>query len=161
MRTLTLALCFAAAVTAADDPAGWTKARWGMTETELAEAFGPEIVHLDPPERISGVPVHLAVDVDLAGTPFRAILAPDKDGKLYNVVLSPRQEKDRSPYTFQSIENLLVQKYGHPWKTAANHTTELQWSFPSTVIVLSITEMKQLDFCLLTLQYKHKTEDKI
>jgi len=146
---------------AADDPGGWTKARWGMTEPQLIEAFGPSIVRLDPPEAVGGIPIHLAVDIALVGSSFRALLAPDKDGHLYNVLISPRQSKDRNEVTFELLENLLVEKYGRPWKSEAGHETNLQWSFATTVIRLAIDQVKEFNFCILTLQYIRKTDEPI
>lgn len=144
---------------AADDPGGWSKAKWGMTEPQLADAFGSAMVRLDPPERISGRPIHLAVDLDLAATPFRALLIPDADGHLSSVLLSPRSDKNRSGYTFAAVQQLLVQKYGRPWKSEAKDTTSLQWSLPTTVITLTLIEDKQFGFAILTLQYKRKLAD--
>lgn len=36
-------------MSAADDPGGWSNARWGMTSTQLLTSFGSEAVKLDPP----------------------------------------------------------------------------------------------------------------
>jgi len=149
--------CFS--LPAADDPGGWSKAKWGMSEPQLADAFGPGIVRLDPPDKVSGIPVLLAVDLDLAGSPFRAKLILDKYGKLSSVLLQPRQTDACGAYLFQSLQNSLVEKYGRPWKSEAGMSTDLQWSLATTVIHLSLAQEKQLGFCLLTLQYKHKPVD--
>jgi hypothetical protein len=37
--TAVLISCVAFAQSAADDPGGWTKAKWGMTEDEVKAAF--------------------------------------------------------------------------------------------------------------------------
>ncbi|MDR3566322.1 MAG: hypothetical protein P4N59_33475 [Negativicutes bacterium] len=160
-KGILVSLLVVAAAIAADDPGGWTKAKWGMTEAQLAEAFGPDIVRLDPPDSIAGgkIKIFQAVDVQIGGTPFRAKLVPDKDGKLDSVLFSARDKKDVNQYTFQSLQELLVQKYGRPWKSAAGQDAEFQWSLGSTVITLSFTQYKDVDWSNLILQYRHKSPD--
>jgi hypothetical protein len=132
-----------------------------MTEPQLVEAFGSDIIRLDPPERLVDTPVRLAVDVILDAKPFRALLAPDKDGKLSIVLLSPKRDEDRSEYTYQALQQLLVQKYGTPFESHAGSTIESQWTLPTTVITLTVLGSSRLPIHHLSLQYRRKVADRL
>lgn len=137
MRPLLCAVALGAVLFAAD-PGGWSKAKWGMTEDQILQAFGAEAVRLEPPEKVSDVPVHIAVPIQLAGVPFRALMIPDEDGKLSSVLLAPVHTSDETDVLFQNLKELLSQKYGHPLLTTQEgHFTEVLWLAGSTVITLS------------------------
>lgn len=145
--------------TLADDPGGWSKAKWGMTEAQLADAFGPANIVREP---LAGGATAPGVDVEIDGRPFRAVFGL-KDGKLSGVSLSPRQDKDRTAFSFQSIVDLLVEKYGRPWKSETGQmlrTVEYQWTLPTTVISVSFTTAPGLsDTAILNLHYARRHSD--
>jgi len=103
-------LTVASVAAAADDPGGWSKAKWGMSAPQLTDAFGAKNIIL------VGASAEPGIDVEIAGRPFRAVFGL-KDGKLCSVSLNPREDKDRSESVFQTIVELLVEKYGLPWKS--------------------------------------------
>lgn len=158
-RSILICTLFTVAAAAADDPGGWSKAKWGMTEPQIASAFGADrIVHI--PLAAGGA--QPGVDIDLVGAPFRAMFGL-KDGRLAGVNISPRQEKDRNDQVFESLVNALVEKYGRPWKSETGQmlkTTEYQWSLPTTVITASFTTASSVtDICILDIHYGRRSVD--
>jgi hypothetical protein len=146
----------AGAAFAADDPGGWSKAKWGMTEPQLTETFGAASIVRVP---LAGGGSWPGIDVDLLGTAFRAALALDKDGRLSAVTLSPRDNKAADEFLFQRLQDALFEKYGRPWKSTAGHNTKFQWSFPTTSITLTMFQDKSLDFCMISLSYDRRAAD--
>jgi hypothetical protein len=157
VRLILIYTLLAGAAFAADDPGGWSKAKWGMNEIQLADAFGADLIHTGDPSKA----IHLAVDVALADVPFRAELALDKDGKLAHVLLTPRRDKDADEFLFEHLQDALVLKYGRPWKSTAGHSTKYQWSFPATSITLSIFQDKELGACMISLSYDRRADDSL
>jgi hypothetical protein len=120
---------------AAEDPGGWTKAKWGMSEADLRAAF-PEARRLDPPEPVNKAT--LTIDsVKLADIEFTVYFSPDPKGHLSRVILNPRYSADANDRVFQALENALVEKYGRASKTEEDNVTILQWRFPQTTIELT------------------------
>jgi len=150
-----LALVIAAAAIAADDPAGWSKSRWGMTDDEILQAFDGQAVRLATPER-NGARVSIP-SVELAGTKFHVWFIPDKSGHLCSVVFTSIDPPSDS--IAQSIEELLAAKYGHPWKTQATHTTDALWTIGTTVIRVTHTRLR--GFQMLVLRYSVQSSDPI
>jgi hypothetical protein len=195
-----------AGLASAQDPGGWSKAKWGMTEAQLAAAFGRDIVRLNPPVQMgvtaeqirqsedadsaweqtkaqldeqsrqhgvsvpprpaaqpkpkqepNAVDVRLAIQpVDIDGAQFRALLIPDKVGKLDSVQLCPIHNADATDARFQSLEQLLVQKYGRPWSTKDSISQEFQWTRGQTVISLTLVHLPFTGGTSLTILYKLK-----
>ena len=113
---------------AADDPGGWSKARWGMTDAQLSDAFGTDSLHLDG---------HFSVNLTVAKIPCHAMMDLDKDGHLTVVGIEPVKTTDMTDVLYLSLQDMLVQKYGRPWKSSEeNGITNLQWTFPTTLITL-------------------------
>ena len=132
---------------AAEDPGGWTKAKWGMSSSEIIKLFQPDATGVSP--RIT-VPSY-----EIAGTKFRVLFILDKDDHLDHVSLSPIEMSDSTDQLFQSLEDLLVEKYGRPWRSEEAGTTEYQWTFPTTLVTLSRTK-SSLGPALLSISYKHR-----
>jgi hypothetical protein len=130
-----------------------------MTEAQLADAFGVANIVRVPLAGGSAAP---AVDVEIEGRPFRASFGL-KNGGLSSVTLSPRQDKDGTAYVVQSLVDLLVEKYGRPWKSETGktlRTVNYQWSLPTTVIALSFTTAPGLsDLSILALTYTRHSAD--
>lgn len=136
---------------AADDPGGWTRAKWGMNSGEILKLFQGDAAGATP--RLT-IPSY-----EVTGTKFRVLLIMDKDDRLDHVSMSPIAMADSTDALFQSVEELLVQKYGRPWKSDEAGTTEFQWTFPTTVITLSRTKSAIAGAALLSVSYKHRASD--
>jgi hypothetical protein len=144
---------------AADDPAGWSKARWGMTDQQIIDGFAGQAVRLDPPDKVNGARVWIE-SLDLAGTNFQVYMVPDKDGRLSSVLLSPRDLADGTDSLFQTLGELLVQKYGRPWKTGEEDgITEEQWTFSTTVVTLTRGKLPMTKTRIVNIQYRKKSPD--
>ena len=156
MRTATLIVMIAATAMAADDPGGWTAAKWGMTDAQILAAI-PSATRLDPPD--AGAHVHIK-SFDLAGAAFHVLFQSDKDGRLQAVLLSPVGDPAEGiDHLFQTLQHLLVEKYGRPWTSTEGHETEIQWSLKTTTIALSRVKFPGMDIQILNLHYKRKSAD--
>lgn len=161
MRILYIMMALAVASSAADDPGGWSKARWGMTDEEILKAFDGQVVRfaaVDPHQR-----ARVGIEaLDVAGIKVKVYMAPGSDEKLEHILFAPALA-DQTDDTFQAFENLLVQKYGKPWKSDDSSNTELQWTFPTTVITLTRSELPRLAgmprTILVHLVYKKRVEN--
>ena len=144
----------AALAAAADDPAGWTTAKWGMTAEQILAAV-PQAQRLDPPEK-NGARVHIP-ELDLAGGQFHVYFVPDKDGLLRAVVLTTPITPPPAGFDslVQNLQNLLVEKYGRPWKSDGEVATEFEWSFATTTITLSRMKFEGKTLSV-TLRYRKK-----
>ena len=146
MRSIALFLVLSTVSIAADDPGGWSKAKWGMTDPQLRESVDADSTH--------------PAAFDLAGVACRAKLTLDPDGKLRMVLISPANPADQTDALYQRLQDLLVQKYGRPWKSSEESgITELQWTFPTTVITLTRAKLPMVSDRFVTLQYKRKPSD--
>ena len=157
MRTITILIIMAAAAAAQPaDPGGWTAAKWGMSDAQILAAI-PAATRLDPPD--AGAHVHIK-SFDLAGAAFHVLFQTDQDGRLQAVLLSPVGDPAEGiDYLFQTIQNLLVEKYGRPWTSTEAHETEIQWSLKTTTITLSRVKFPGIDIQILNLHYKRKSAD--
>jgi hypothetical protein len=154
MRTLYIVALAAVAAIAADDPGGWSKARWGMTDDEIVKAFDGQVTRFSAVDPYQHARVGIE-SLDIAGAKFKVYMSPGPDGKLDHVLFTPISASDQTDQTFQSVENLLVQKYGRPWKSDEDQT-ELQWSFPTTTIHLSRMKFPGSDMRLINLIYRQR-----
>ena len=150
-------LATAAVLVAADDPGGWTAAKWGMTDEQILQAV-PAATRLDPPEKFNHARVHIP-SFDLAGSRFHVYFIPGPAGQLDQVLLSAEPCDAGYDVLFQQLQELLVQKYGRPWSSAEGNTTEFQWSLKTTTITLSRTKNQAINIEFLHLQYSKKSAD--
>jgi hypothetical protein len=161
LATVTMMLAVSTATAAAaEDPAGWSKARWGNTDAEIIRAFGGEVVLFDHPDKN----IHARVGIesmDLAGTKFRVYMVPGPDERLQRVFISPCSHDDETDAVFQTLEELLVQKYGPPWKSSESDTTSLQWTFNTTIITLARIRIPAIRFQMVHLEYTQKSATSI
>jgi hypothetical protein len=149
-------LMMATAFIAADDPGGWTAAKWGMTDAQILQAV-PTATRLDPPDADAHVQIK---SFPLAGSDFHVLFQSDKDGRLQAVLLSPiGTPSEGFDYLFQNLQNLLVEKYGRPWSSTEGHQTKIQWSLKTTTITLSQAKFPGIDIQILNLHYKRKDPD--
>lgn len=142
------------AAIAADDPGGWSKANWGMTADQILAAFPGEAARMPEPDKYNHAAVSID-SIDVAGTTFRVYFIPDDAGRLAAVNIQPRDMAGNSESTFQSVENLLVEKYGRPWKSD-DAETELQWTFPTTTLTLAKTTLPGSRAVFVSLTYTHR-----
>jgi hypothetical protein len=151
MKLTTLCLLAAAAAAfAADDPGGWTKAKWGMTDDQILAAFPGQAVRLDPPD----AGAHIGIKTfDLADSPFDVRFLSDAAGLRKVVLTALSQPSPRLDALFQDLENLLVDKYGRPWKSDEAGDTDFQWSFPTTTITLGRTKVSGFGTQFVSLIY--------
>jgi hypothetical protein len=122
---------------AADDPGGWSKAKWGMTEAQLSAAFGADF-HEVPDlhgatDYLGRFRFSLWVDLTVGKIPCRATPHFDKDGHLDSVSITPNKFEDETVVLSLNLRDLLVQKYGPPSKSTEDMD---QWTFPTTLITL-------------------------
>ena len=154
---------------AAADPAGWSNARWGMTEDQVLKAFPNRAARLAEPipsctilnakgERKEAAPIAIE-KVPIGTTEYRACFYFTA-GKLSSVDLQPLAEADKTPDEFDRVEALLVEKYGKPWQSRDKFEQASRWAFQTTRIALLLFRFELGDFkkYSLTLRYSHKTD---
>ncbi|HTX34337.1 MAG TPA: hypothetical protein VME43_04920 [Bryobacteraceae bacterium] len=156
IRRTYIMVALALACAAVEDPGGWTKAKWGMTDDQVLAAFPGQAARLDPPE-LNGARVSIK-SIELSGAEFRVYFIPDAAGHLRAVILNAVKPTGA---LFQSLENLLVAKYGRPWKTDEAGDSGVQWSFPTTVITLTRVQVPNFGTQFLSLAYKLKVDERI
>src|SRR5216683_1237390 len=91
------------------EPAGWSKARWGMTEQQILDAFAGEATVLDgpTPERtFNGVLVTVGIkSLSIGGTAYRVFFLMDPKTKtLHEVNLYPLSKADVTLEEFHAME---------------------------------------------------------
>ncbi len=135
-----------------EDIKGWNKARWGMTEREIANAFKGKVEQLREPiiDKQEGIYVKQEInDLTFANTKFTvSFVMDDKSNQLREVVLTPKGSHFR--VLFGILEKKLVTKYG-PVTYRDKEDIDMQklgkngygpdqisrvWRFPSTLITL-------------------------
>ena len=135
-----------------EDIKGWNKARWGMTEREIANAFKGKVEQLREPiiDKQEGIYVKQEInDLTFANTKFTvSFVMDDKSNQLMEVVLTPKGSHFR--VLFGILEKKLVTKYG-PVTYRDKEDIDMQklgkngygqdqisrvWRFPSTLITL-------------------------
>jgi len=141
-----------ALVVGANDPGGWSRAKWGMTESQLLEAgIATRLKH---PDRLKdGTPLNIGVEsVAIGQVNFKAGFAIDPETGLRAVYLEPVSRDDFNEAVFGVVEELLVEKYGKPW----NRDSVDQWSFPTTKITLRLHSVPAIHFQWLSLVYERR-----
>lgn len=140
-----------------DDPSGWTKAKWGMTEQDLRKVF-PEAEPLQKDVFQHLDIQHFRIDGESIGAKlaelFKVTFVLDKEAKLTSVHLATEGKLVKSDGTdfggpplsvAQFTEIFLLQKltdnYGKPTQTSSEEDSGTQaqkwvWIFPTTQISL-------------------------
>jgi hypothetical protein len=170
MKSVAAALLIATTLFAADDPGGWTAAKWGMSLDQIRQAV-PSAADLTTPEPARTLYIGgkkflaiLGVDpLDIAGFAWRAHFLLDRQ-KLFAVVLMPGDKTATSVQEFSRVEGLLVEKYGRPFERHVGSATEFpdirsaQWSFPTTTVTLTYTDYRpRLAMESLDLEYVQRS----
>lgn len=152
MRSLIIIMLAALFAGAADDPGGWSKAKWGMTQAQLSDAFGPDAHHDDHGR--------LLAPLTMSDIPCEATMNLDDAGHLSAVGIGPVKIADMTDALYLILQELLVQKYGRPWKTSEElGVTKLQWTFPTTLITLTRAKFPDTEQRLVMLTYKRIAPD--
>jgi hypothetical protein len=133
------------------DPGGWTKAKWGMTVSELKQAF-PQAVTYN--SRHSG-PAFGIPECEIDGARAHVVFEMDDHAGLRSVLIEPVEtssvdpDLDSPPPTVARIGEILLlaglkEKFSEPgaatvepiFDEAGQVTHEWRWSFPTTSVVL-------------------------
>lgn len=165
MRLLPIYMMLAAAAAhAADDPAGWTAARWGMSPAEVRAAVPDSATLTGPPadRTIDGKLSTLGVPaVQIGALTWSAYFFFEQD-KLTRVELTPADRSLIDTRQFRATESLLAAKYGRPFDRTAEGHSVVQWTFPATLITLTHTDYRpRVQLQTLWLTYAQPTRDKI
>ncbi len=141
MRALVLSLyvVLVLAAFAADDPGGWTGAKWGMTVNQVRAAVPDAQILTGPeaPRKIEGILSPLGIPtLQIGPIAWSVFFLFDPAGKLTAVYLNTPTPGTAA---FMATDLLLTERYGRPaeQKTDAGRTS--QWSFPTTVLQLRYT----------------------
>jgi hypothetical protein len=108
----------------AGDPQGWGKARWGMTEAQVARAFGGTA----------------PAETSIGAFKYKVLYNHDKSGKLQSVILSPVDTDGSMSVYYEDIVAKLKSKYGKPEteaqdkKRITSQRGEAIWSMSKTKI---------------------------
>lgn len=149
----------ATAAVAADDPAGWTAAKWGMSPDQVRAAI-PSSHDLTGPaanRTFDGKLSTFGVDrVQIGRTVYSALFMFDATG-LTAVYLLPADESDRSLFQFVQVELLLVQKYGRPFERSYAEGRFAQWSLDTTTVTLHYSNIQIIHSESVYLIYARKS----
>ena len=160
---------YAVAQNPADDPGGWSKAKWRMTEKQLREAFPQAETMKDGSSQTLGIRNFL-----IAVTSFKVIFGDDEGG-LYRVRLMPEGKGIGNEGTPEMVVDLtkavllpqLTDNYGKPTQTTSERnvdgggtTQKWEWIFPTTQITLEVAKygpgFADLDRLELSYQLREK-----
>lgn len=174
-RSFGLALFGAIAATSARatpaDLAGWGDTRWGMTGDDLAHVLGARLKRLSSPLRYSEYFVRETVPgLRLAGRPFIALLQLDQHSERLAQVLLRYPGDFPMLSDFVAVRGVLAAELGPPAERRAETDyrgdipwfwIEAQWTFPSTLVVLSLLDQNADPFSgqrkTLTVRYTSRS----
>jgi len=117
---------------------GWNKAKWGMTEEEIIEAFQGQVQKREMQKMGTNRCSTLKIDnITLVDKQFKVIFIMDCNTKKLKVVIIEPSSKWR-PYenfiAFDRLEEELIKKYGEPrLSKSSNKNMESRsrvWVFP-------------------------------
>lgn len=136
------------------DIAGWSKARWGMTDDEILQAFPGEATRLEKTQQYGAGRV---ADVGIEDTEidtYHFTVDFLLDGNTHKLVEVLLRLKEKNPgiaaNAFDALEKALTEKYGKPAYRKERAKPGLSgletenwasWHFPSTMIDLRFTHM--------------------
>jgi hypothetical protein len=139
---------------------GWQNARWGMTEEELTRTFGSSLTKSPQREKQQGKYSDYAVrnyvigDINFIVSFFMS----DLTNKLIEIRMTKQwnPNKPANENEFNNLASLLMNKYGqYSRETNDGHKKNIEWSFPSTSIKLSLFNAGSMGekFNLLSIWY--------
>ncbi len=150
----------------ARDVLGWREARWGMTDEQVAAAFGSEL-HRRSPLSYPGDGSYIMYDIPSYGVDrdtFGVIFSMDSTSRTLREVELLAMSRSPQFDAFDRLEAALVRKYG-----AATSKTQHEsligsvdfnrvWVFPTTIIELTLHYNKDVPANWLTVR-SHPAED--
>lgn len=147
------------------DPGGWTKAKWGMTEAQIKEAF-PEAKNII----VFGSPMLGIEHYQIAALKYRVTFYFDKKESKAGLMRVALQSEDPVNLmgTYASVAkdallDALRDRYGEPTSTGNERTStglthEWKWLLPQTSIDLSYAESNEMKYRFTILQYNKRTQ---
>src|SRR5208337_1616445 len=91
MRSAYIVMALGGALMAGDDPGGWSKARWGMTDAAVIKAFDGKAKRVEKEDK--NHLGQLAIDgLEIAGVKFDVSMEFGKDNKLATVTFFPSDQ---------------------------------------------------------------------
>lgn len=128
------------------DPAGWDKARWGMTEDQVVAAFPGQAGRQG--NKI-GIP-----SIKIGGLAWTVEFGFDPEAKTLASVVLALEKPDATEEDYIRTENLLVRKYGRSWHRSTPQLMQSLWALPQTVITLERFTPRSIAIRSLTLIYE-------
>jgi len=170
---LILLAAFAGIARAADDPAGWTNAYWGMTVDQVRSAVPASEPLAGPaeertffcPDRDHPLVSPLGVKHLKLATVDWSVFFLFRDAKLVQVSLRLNDKDMAGIQLYSKLRDLLLDKYGRPFeredgdKSDPPVTHKSTWTFPLTSIELAHKDFRDLGMKLefLDLTYAQRT----
>jgi hypothetical protein len=158
-------LLLAGIAAAADDPGGWTAAKWGMTRDQVRAAIPSAKVLTGPADArtVEKDVSDLGIDaIAIGAIDWTVLFFFDASGGLRQVRLAPvNTKKDATEQQYLATESLLVEKYGRPFDRNATESTDVrdaQWTIGKTTIHLRRLAIRRVAFQAITLIYRRKID---
>ena len=146
---------------AAPSPAGWDKARFGMSVAEVVRSCPKDKLWIlkVPLDNQDGTTTLLALDgVELGGRLFRAWLTfDDRDGTLVKVLLRLVDDRHADPSLYTFVKCRLGDEMGAPTKESAAAAVDSLWAiweFPETVVTLKCVDKRAYDAKFFSIDYR-------
>jgi len=154
MAAMTVAAGCLFAQNPADDPGGWTKAKWGMTQAQIVEAYSGQTRLRD----YSAPKPHSVLEIAGisigTGPPYKASFSFDKASRLSSVLIEPATGMSGTgsvaSVAKSNLLTALTDKYGLPQADTPipahddygmhKITYKWTWIFPTTVISLNYVD---------------------
>jgi hypothetical protein len=138
-------------------PPVWGDAHWGMTKTQVLEAFPGQAQPLAPPvqfgPQVPGASDVAIADYDMGGHKFRVLFGFESDA-LNRVYLSAIKAGEG---TCGDVEKLLTDKNGPPSDRSTTQTNvrleQIVWKRPEQTITLACSQMPGLGYRSVTLDH--------
>ena len=150
---------------ASEDVLGWRNTKWGLNEQEILNLFPKEAIKLKQAINYDDFYAPIAIlNYEIAGDQYDVhFLFNRKTDKLEGINILPVEKKPESLRTmFFQLEQLLTEKYGTPSLRQEDkkiNQTKIFWQYPSTVIKLSLFEIKIIDSSILGIYYRMPSKD--
>jgi hypothetical protein len=147
------------------DVKGWRDAKWGSNEAQLLALFKDEAIRLNEIHEYDKWYAAIAIpNYEISNFKFTVhFLMDNKSKTLQQVNIIATKETLDSIYTaFPSLEQALTEKYGPPSfrNDKEEENKNIVWNFPSTIIELSLLDLKSADVKNLVITYHPPTTDK-